>query len=360
VTLPAGEAVTLKVLAAAGVTSVEFQQGGSAQALTAGAGGLWSAPGLRPATGPFVVRAKGASTLDCQGYAYVGGAMGFVFVDSGVPIDKNHPNIAEYGFEVEPPIWTSDPPNQWRRINTTAHTGNWSATDSPGGNYGKSWDASYAPPTVFDLRYTPSPQLSFWHKFQLGKGDRLAVEARTTANGTWAKLAEWTDVSLPVVNFEQRVISLEAYSKVRTLWIRFRLQSNADDNVGDGWYLDDVVVGPGGRLNGRYDPGEPVMPDSQVVLLQRNLDSGGWEPWNGAPTGQPNPQTTDRLGRYGYFYLPVGEYRVQVTPPQSSGLAPATTRAAVTWNGALITNIPLKGSEPLYFPVTARNGLLGR
>ena len=98
-------------------------------------------------------------------------------------------------------------------------------------------------------------------------------------------------------------------------------------------YIDDVVIGPGGKLNGRYDPGEPVLSDASVQLLQRNLDTGNWAPWDGTPTGQPNPQTTDALGRYGFYYLPAGEYRLQVTPSQA-GLAPATTRSTIVWNGS--------------------------
>ncbi len=320
---------------------------------------MWTSDPFQPTLGTFTLRATGTAATDCQGYAFVGGT-GFVFEDAGVR-DANGdpaPPILFNDFEVYRPEWTSDPPASWQRTNASAHSGTYSVSAS-NGPYAPSTNASFNVPVV-DLRSVPAPQLSFWQMRQIGPGDKIFVEARTTAAGsTWTKLAEWG--ASETLSWEGRVISLDQYSKARTLWIRFRLQADSGANESAyGWMIDDVAIEPGGRLNGRYDPGEPVLPNATVELLQRNLDTGFWSTWNGALTGQSNPQTTDADGRYGFYMVPVGEYRVQVTPQRDSRLAPTTTRPILVWNGALTENIAVAGGEPLYFPTTLNRSALTR
>lgn len=369
VTLPAGVPIKLNVPAAAGVTGVSFNQDGKVTPLSAGAGGVWSTAPFLPLNGQFSIDVQGAGATACNGYADVGGKSGFVFLDSGA-VAPSQPALEEpirsNDFETPDPAWTSDPPTSWKTVDTTAHSPTHSVADSPNGNYAPSANSTFNVP-VLDLTTTVAPQLSFWHKFQLGEGDRIRVQYRLSSSGSWNTLpgADWYEQTS--LSWGQRVIPLDSFAKIRTFWIRFQLLADSDASVGDGWYLDDIQIEPGGALNGRYDAGsgflaplhEPVLPGAEVRLLQRNMDTGAWASWDGQPTRQPNPQTTDDLGRYGFYFLPAGEYRLQVTPKSGSGLGPVTTRPVLVWNGALNQNVALAGSTPLYFPIILRNAEVG-
>jgi hypothetical protein len=369
VTLPGGMPVKLFVPGSAGVTGLSFKQGSTVTPLTAGAGGVWTTAPFLPTDGQFSIDVQGTGATACNGYADVGGKTGFVFLDSGAVSPGNpalQAPIRFNNFEVPDPAWTADPPNSWQVIDTTSHSPTHSITDSPGGNYAPKTTVIFNVPVV-DLTTTVAPQLSFWHKFQLAKGDRMRVQFKVTANGSWDTLkgGEWYEQSS--LDWQQRVMPLDDYAKIRTFWLRFQLVADSDANVADGWYLDDISIGPGGALNGRFDAGsgylselhEPVLPEASVRLLQRNMDTGLWASWDGQPTNQPNPQTTDDQGRYGFYYLPAGEYRLQVTPKPGSGLGPVTTRPVIVWNGALNQNVALAGSTPLHLPIVMRGAVLG-
>lgn len=121
--------------------------------------------------------------------------------------------------------------------------------------------------------------------------------------------------------------------------------------------MDDIEVRPGGRGNGRWDAGEPLVENADVLLLQRNLATGLWREWSGGPTGQSNPQRTDELGRYGFFNLPRGEYRLRVN---TSPYGPAMSPVLAVWDGTFEYALPLSGGEPVYLPVNAARGRIGR
>jgi hypothetical protein len=296
---------------------------------------------------------NGAAAVACSGYVYLGSS-GVVFADLGAAGDPRY----NFDFESGDQSWVGETP--WARTTEDKHSGSYSWTDSPGGNYkpGLSPGISLQSPTEpFDLRGIPSPQLVFWQRYAFGRSDTGVVEARTSETGNWQPIApEFRDNS---AGWHGKVVPLDQFARLPKLWLRFRLRSNPSTvpDEGDGWYIDDVTIGPGGKLNGRYDEGEPLVDNAVVTLKQRNADTGEWSEWDGAPTGQSNPQVTDRTGRYGFFNLPSGEYRIIVS---SSRFGVYTSPIVVVWNGTFSLDVPMAGSSAIYLPVTVKNASIKR
>jgi len=140
--------------------------------------------------------------------------------------------------------WTADIP--WDHTIADSHSPGTSWTDSPGGLYNDSVNASLTTPLV-DLTGAPSAVLTFWHKYDFDTGDYGRVEIST--NGSpWIQLTiDYTGIQ----NAWEKVveyISLPPPGPVTDIRIRFRINTNIGGPA-DGWYIDDVTIHRGFPVN---------------------------------------------------------------------------------------------------------------
>ena len=115
-------------------------------------------------------------------------------------------------------------------------------TDSPSTSYTSNADASASMARSLDLSSSTAPILSFWHKLDLTTSyrDYAYVEVSTNGGVTWSTLRGWYEVV--DLTWQQELIDLSA-CRTAEVRIRFRLRSDADGIVGDGWHIDDVRIG---------------------------------------------------------------------------------------------------------------------
>ncbi len=114
-------------------------------------------------------------------------------------------------------------------------------TDSPSGSYANNTNSALeiAMPIVIPASMT-APALMFWHRYDIENGfDRGEVEISVNNGVTWQRLRSFTGIAR---NWQREMISLDAY-RGQTIRVRFRLVTNAF-GVRDGWYIDDVALGP--------------------------------------------------------------------------------------------------------------------
>jgi len=351
VTLSADVDVRVRVRATGSPSAVSFvQEGHDPIALRSEGGGVWRSEAFRPQPGTFTLRAEGGGSEAsfCDGYVFIGGS-GRVFADEGAP---GEPLFRE-DFESGDDRWDIQP--TWDLTTEKSHSGSFSLTDSPGGNYlnGVTLEARIREP--LDLRSSVAPVLRFWHWHWLARRDEVRVEARICSTCEWEVLrlpdgneAAWREIG----NLWKPVeLPLAAYQRQPRVYLRWLIEANAEDNA-DGWYIDDVSVSNGGVLNGKYETGESLIEGARVTLFRRNPDTGAYVRWDATPTGQANPQITDSEGRYGFFFLAPGEYRVMVE--DVDGMEPFLSDPAVILTGTFDVDVPLKKAAPIYLPVSSK------
>lgn len=136
--------------------------------------------------------------------------------------------------------WSGD--GTWGLDSSYYHSGNYSVTDSPGGNYLNNINISLISPP-FDFTESTAPQISFFHHLQSESGwDFGFVLVSIDGGSTWG--SNVAGYSGAINNFDtQAILDLSAYAG-ETVRIRFRFTSDGCCAVGDGWYLDDIVVAP--------------------------------------------------------------------------------------------------------------------
>jgi hypothetical protein len=345
VALPPEVPVVVKV-PAPGATSVVFEQPGADPVPLTQLAGEWTSPEFVPLQTSFSLRIDGTSATECMGYVYTGGG-GFVFADTGAPGDPiffhdfENGSLAGWGVE------------KWG-IAPHGYKSSFSATDSPDGDYVLDDENGLYMPGPLDLRRVPAPILKLHSLTRIANGDRGEVQIQIGDTGPWRKIGNSFEGETDEWQLIQ--ISLDDFAREAKVRFRFLMKSNAREPVADGWYIDNVTVAPGGRLNGRFEPGEPLVEGAVVSLLQRNAATGEWSPWDPTHTGQSNPQVTDEAGRYGFYNLPPGEYRVRV---DSSPYGPAMGEVLAVWDGTVEYQFALRLGEPAYLPITAKNGRIG-
>lgn len=347
VVLPEGESVVVEA-AAEGASGLEFVQDGEPVRSLSAAGGVFRSEPFVPAAAPFQLRVAGAEA-GCGGYVFFGGG-GRVFEDSGVP----GPALFEEGFEGPDSEWT-DPErwfvqDPWGRNAEEKNSGQYSMDSNPGGTYGKGREVALQLKEPLNLQQLVAPELTFHHWYRIAGGDEARVEYKLSQTDSWKELRGFSGIQNV---WSSETISLEEIGSQPRVYLRWVLDANSDDNVAEGWRVDDIVVRSGGKLNGRYDEGEPLVGGVTVRLLQRNPDNGRFALWDGGPTGQFNPQVTNDAGRYGFFSLPPGEYRIEVTPPSGQS---ATVPDTIVIDGTMEVDVPLSAATGIYLPVTMNNG----
>jgi hypothetical protein len=344
VELPPGEDVVVSAPVTGRPVSVEFvQEGQPPRLMTDRGGGIYATAPFEPVQAPFTIRVDGAVPTECFGYVYPGGG-GFVFSDSGV---RGTPVLAQ-DFEGGTVGWRFEPP--WAVSNARGFGSASSLSTNPtGGKYGAGVDASVILPGPIDLTEIPAPQIVFQEQHHFAPRDKgyLEIQAGSTS---WRRIAEWDGAN---GDWTGAVVSLDDYAAETQAFLRFRMSTQPSSPGGDGWWIDNIVVEPGGARNGRFDPGEPLVQDADVTLEQRNLVTGLWEEWDPLPTGQSNPQRTDSVGRYGFYNLPPGEYRMSV-----AGIARSPILAV--WTGTFDYEMPVGSTFSVYLPIMGKNARIGR
>jgi hypothetical protein len=146
------------------------------------------------------------------------------------------------GFEGSAIAWTfgsnNAKPSTWAFTSEDAHDGGRSLTDSPSASYAPSTD-SYAE-TAVDLSGTTWPVLTFWDKIDLGAGDWIRLEVSATGGPTAQLYGAFNNVSR--AEWRRQRIDLSPWKGFDNVRLRFRLFSNADTSVGNGWFLDALEV----------------------------------------------------------------------------------------------------------------------
>ncbi len=133
--------------------------------------------------------------------------------------------------------WTTN--GSWGVTTAYAHSGSYSVTDSPGGNYVDNTNTSLISP-VLDLTGTTSPTLSFYHRYTLEPSfDYGYVEISTNGGVTFGSPVRSYTGTLST--FTQVTIDLSPYKSSNNVVIRFRLTSDFSVTY-DGWYIDDIVI----------------------------------------------------------------------------------------------------------------------
>jgi hypothetical protein len=135
--------------------------------------------------------------------------------------------------------WTWDPP--WALITTDYYSPTHCWTDSPIGNYLNGSNISLTSVAIdFSGSGLTSFNLYFWHHYDIKdnylSSDLGYLEASTDL-ASWDTLRTYSQL----VNWREEVVDLSAYDDNPMVYLRFRLETDATV-VGDGWYIDDVVV----------------------------------------------------------------------------------------------------------------------
>ncbi len=130
--------------------------------------------------------------------------------------------------------------SDWGLTQSTARSGDSSATDSPSGNYSPSAEAVMVLKNALNLSMSMAPGLTFWHKINVPDYDDDGfVEVSKDGGTTWTTIKDYYNITISSWGFVQLDLSSYKSSAVK---IRFRLRTDSDTSVGDGWYIDDVEI----------------------------------------------------------------------------------------------------------------------
>ena len=147
------------------------------------------------------------------------------------------------GLEGSDASWALDRP--WALATDRARTGTHCLTDSPGGQYTNSTDASATLRVL--LNGINRPLLTYWQLYSLELNrDFGFVEVSTDDGSSWTRVAGVTGYG--GTNWQSQQIDLTPYAGSTAL-IRFRLKSNGSVQD-DGWYIDDVSITDNSQVAG--------------------------------------------------------------------------------------------------------------
>ena len=133
--------------------------------------------------------------------------------------------------------WNFNPP--WNYATEASHSGDYSITDSPGGDYANNVNISVTLSVGIDLSGAVMPVLTFWHRYSLETNyDYGYVDVSTDLGQNWSTIYFVTGHH---TDWKEEKIDLTPYSLLADVRIRFRLQTNGSSTY-DGWYIDDVSI----------------------------------------------------------------------------------------------------------------------
>ncbi len=128
----------------------------------------------------------------------------------------------------------------WSRTTEEAHSGSYSWTDSPNGDFDPSTDYELQSNTI-DLSAATAPKLVYWEKYALADSDYIYTYVSGNDGGSWTQLY-YTGHNVLQNSWTRREFDLSSYAGNSTVKIKFRILANSGTTA-DGWYLDDVFVG---------------------------------------------------------------------------------------------------------------------
>lgn len=360
VTLPPGMAVRVAVPVKPGASRVSFRQPGQTEVAMAvdPASGDWMTPPIQPVQDLFDIVVDGEVASPCSGFIYLG-ETGVVYSDTGITAAPTFSEDFESGTLTDwvPSNASGAPASTWAMAPADpaagSRGGRFMITDSPDGKYRPRSDSWIQYAKTIDLSGVPAPQLRFWHDYRLAAGDSGLVEVKNANETGWTALKDGRFQSVSG-GWKAETFPLDAFAGQTQLQIRFRLTSDSTGED-DGWSIDNITIGSGGRDNGRFDYGivgsglsEPVVDDAEITLLQRHPGTGAWSNWVPPQgSGQANPQDTDEKGRYGFYGLQPGEYRVSAV---SNKFGVRVTDIVPVWDGVFAREIPMLAGKPVYLP----------
>jgi hypothetical protein len=140
---------------------------------------------------------------------------------------------------------------------------NHSLTDSPVGSYLPSLDVYVTLTSSIDLSSAATPVITFWQEWDLETGDYVSLDCSNDGGDTWTSVDSWT-ADQPAPSYEQ--ISLFEYAGEPDFKIRFHLHTDDDIIVGDGWRVDQVIIGEA-VVVGIVDP--PAVSSASALFQNR-------------------------------------------------------------------------------------------
>ncbi|MCC5833411.1 MAG: hypothetical protein JJU20_01645 [Opitutales bacterium] len=146
---------------------------------------------------------------------------------------------------IEPPWtenFTADVEENWTL------TGNWQVAEGLGpdgslalvdsiGDYSPS--SNTFAQTAVDLTSLNWPVIRFVDRYHLGSGDYVYLEVSTNDGSSWSTIYSARDHR---TEWAEQFIDLSPYRNAESVWLRWRLQSNSDSSVGNGWRIHEVEV----------------------------------------------------------------------------------------------------------------------
>jgi Flp pilus assembly pilin Flp len=154
------------------------------------------------------------------------------------------------GFEAGGGNWYAG--GTWTASTENKYDGNFAFSDSPGQWYKHETNSILELRTPIDLTGTVKPALFYWEAFNLEYRDYALVEVNVSDDkgetwGGWREITAARHRYTTTMSWDRRQVDLlpfrpDASHPDRVIRIRFRLLSENDPAVADGWWLDDVSI----------------------------------------------------------------------------------------------------------------------
>ena len=165
------------------------------------------------------------------------------------------------GFENGASNWTGD----WGVTSQTSHTGNYSYTDSPNGNYPDDTTLVGNLLISFDLTQFRGAYLQFYDTYWIEQGfDYGYIDISTDGGATWTSVASFTGT---MDHWKLENIDLSPFCGNSNVQIRFRLVSDMSYNE-NGWFVDDVKV-----IGSYVDASPPMIVHTPLADTTSVMDS---------------------------------------------------------------------------------------
>ncbi len=173
----------------------------------------------------------------------------------------------------------------WSIANNVGHNATKTWASQPSGNYTNPEDSVLELVPTLDLTGVANPILSFWNKYAVNSTSHFVLAEISTNNGqSWSTLP-WVSVTgFPVVSnqtgvnlgWSRQQMDLTAYVSGVNKQIRLRFRLKALDTLTayQGWWLDDVYVGP------RNTTGYNLSFGEDFNSLNRWTTEGDWQSVN--------------------------------------------------------------------------------
>ncbi|MCL6494742.1 MAG: T9SS type A sorting domain-containing protein [Ignavibacterium sp.] len=166
--------------------------------------------------------------------------------------------------------WASDLP--WAVTqddsNEAGHSGTHALEDSPIGMYNSNSDRRIV--VKINTSSVQRPTLRFNHKYAFESGSDFGIIEYSLDAVNWTKFAGFTGNSQST--WEQRTFDLTNLRLQNSAYLRFSVQSNANNNQ-DGWHIDDVEI-----FNTSRTQGIPFTDDVEVDSISKFIwYNGQWD-----------------------------------------------------------------------------------